>query len=61
MNTDYWLESWKQNKIGFHQHEINDHLSSFGKQLNIGHQQGHYVLDIEINMIAIRDFLSKIT
>ena len=34
MNTDYWLESWKQNKIGFHQHEINGHLSSFWKQLN---------------------------
>lgn len=38
MNTDYWLESWKQNKIGFHQHEFNDHLSSFWKQLNVGSQ-----------------------
>jgi len=35
MNTDYWLESWKQNKIGFHQHEINDHLSCFWNQLNL--------------------------
>jgi len=43
MNTDYWLKSWKQNKIGFHQHEINDHLSSFWKQLNVEDQSRVFV------------------
>ena len=43
MNTDYWLESWKQNKIGFHQHEINGHLSSFWKQLNVESQSQVFV------------------
>ena len=43
MNTDYWLESWKQNKIGFHQHEINGHLSSFWKQLNAEDQSQVFV------------------
>jgi len=43
MNTDYWLESWKQNKIGFHQHEINDHLSSFWKLLNVDNKSSVFV------------------
>ena len=43
MNTDYWLKSWKQNKIGFHQHEINGHLSSFWKQLNAEDQSQVFV------------------
>jgi thiopurine S-methyltransferase len=43
MITDYWLESWKQNKIGFHQHEINGHLSSFWKQLNAEGQSQVFV------------------
>ena len=43
MNTDYWLESWKQNKIGFHQHEVNGHLSSFWKQLNAEDQSQVFV------------------
>jgi thiopurine S-methyltransferase len=43
MNTDHWLESWKQNKIGFHQHEINGYLSSFWKQLNLEGQSRVFV------------------
>ena len=35
MTTEFWLESWKNNKIGFHQQAINSHLLSFWQQLNI--------------------------
>ena len=35
MNTEFWLENWKRNKIGFHQQEINSHLVSFWQQLNV--------------------------
>ncbi|MCK5830452.1 MAG: hypothetical protein KAH20_09130 [Methylococcales bacterium] len=35
MQTDFWLERWKQNQIGFHEEQINDHLINYWKMLNI--------------------------
>ena len=35
MDTEFWIESWNQNKIGFHQREFNNHLINFWQQLNI--------------------------
>jgi len=26
MHTDFWLERWQQNQIGFHEQETNAHL-----------------------------------
>jgi thiopurine S-methyltransferase len=33
MNTEFWLENWKANKIGFHQQAINPYLNAFWRQL----------------------------
>jgi thiopurine S-methyltransferase len=35
MNPEFWLENWKNNKIGFHQQETNSHLTSFWQQLDV--------------------------
>ena len=35
MDTDFWIESWSQNKIGFHQKDFNKHLIKFWQHLNI--------------------------
>jgi thiopurine S-methyltransferase len=35
MNSEFWLENWKQNKIGFHQNSINPHLMAFWRQLKL--------------------------
>ena len=35
MHTDFWLERWQQNQIGFHEQEINAHLQEFWETLNI--------------------------
>ena len=35
MDTDFWIESWSQNRIGFHQKDFNKHLVKFWEQLNI--------------------------
>jgi len=35
MNTEFWLEIWEKNKIGFHQQEINSHLKSYWQYLNV--------------------------
>jgi len=35
MQTDFWLERWEQNQIGFHEKEVNDHLINFWGALNI--------------------------
>ncbi|RLA23471.1 MAG: thiopurine S-methyltransferase [Gammaproteobacteria bacterium] len=35
MHTDFWLERWQQNQIGFHEQETNAHLQEFWKTLNI--------------------------
>lgn len=35
MNKEFWLERWKKNEIGFHQHEINTHLQEFWGRLNL--------------------------
>jgi thiopurine S-methyltransferase len=35
MNTEFWLEIWEKNKIGFHQQEINSHLKSYRQYLNV--------------------------
>lgn len=33
MDSVFWHERWQQNQIGFHQDEINAHLTAFWKQL----------------------------
>ena len=35
MHTDFWLERWQQNQIGFHEQEINAHLQEFWETFNI--------------------------
>lgn len=35
MNTEFWLEIWEKNKIGFHQQEINSHLKLYWPHLNV--------------------------
>ena len=35
MHTDFWLERWQQNQIGFHEQEVNAHLHKFWESLNI--------------------------
>ena len=35
MHTDFWLERWEKNQIGFHEQEINSHLQEFLATLNI--------------------------
>jgi thiopurine S-methyltransferase len=34
MNPEFWLENWKNNKIGFHQQTINPYLTAFWRQLD---------------------------
>lgn len=34
MNPEFWLENWKNNKIGFHQQATNPYLLAFWRQLN---------------------------
>ena len=29
MDPDFWHELWAQGKIGFHQHDFNDHMQAF--------------------------------
>lgn len=35
MHTDFWLERWEQNQIGFHQDSFNNHLQAFWGQLGV--------------------------
>lgn len=35
METEFWLERWKKNEIGFHQREINTHLQAFWGRLHL--------------------------
>ena len=32
MDTEFWIERWKQQQIGFHQNEINDYLKKYWDQ-----------------------------
>ena len=35
MESDFWIERWKEKQIGFHQDEVNIHLQEFWPQLKI--------------------------
>lgn len=35
MKTDFWLERWERQEIGFHQDEINPHLVQHWKELSL--------------------------
>ena len=35
METDFWIESWSQNKIGFHQNDFNKQLVKYWQNLDI--------------------------
>lgn len=35
MHTEFWLERWQQNQIGFHEPEINRHLQKYWSALNL--------------------------
>jgi thiopurine S-methyltransferase len=35
MESDFWIERWKEKQIGFHQDEINAHLQDFWPRLNV--------------------------
>lgn len=43
MNTEFWLDNWKNNKIGFHQQAVNPYLTAFWRQLNIPPDSGVFV------------------
>ena len=44
MNAEFWLENWKNNKIGFHQSETNNHLISFWQHLHLEPNSRVFVL-----------------
>jgi len=35
MNTDFWLERWARNEIGFHQRRFNEHLVEYWPMLEV--------------------------
>jgi len=35
MKTEFWLERWRNNQIGFHQHDINTSLQSYWARLGL--------------------------
>lgn len=35
MQSEFWLERWQRNEIGFHQAEINTHLQQFWPELSL--------------------------
>lgn len=35
MESKFWLERWEQRQIGFHQDQVNSHLSKFWPELNL--------------------------
>lgn len=35
MKSEFWLERWRQNQIGFHQQQINAHLQEFWPQIEM--------------------------
>jgi thiopurine S-methyltransferase len=35
MTPEFWLQNWQDNKIGFHQQQINSHLITFWQHLNL--------------------------
>lgn len=35
MDTDFWLQRWQQNQIGFHQGEVNSYLREYWSVLNV--------------------------
>jgi thiopurine S-methyltransferase len=35
MKSEFWLERWQQNQIGFHQQQINAHLQEFWPKIEI--------------------------
>lgn len=35
MKPAFWLEKWERNEIGFHQHEINNHLQAYWQHLKL--------------------------
>lgn len=37
MDTSFWLTTWEQNKIGFHQQDINAYLKSYWQDLGVPH------------------------
>ncbi|RLJ17796.1 thiopurine S-methyltransferase [bacterium endosymbiont of Escarpia laminata] len=43
MEPDFWIERWRQNQIGFHQHEINTHLQTFWGNLKLDDQSRIFV------------------
>ena len=44
MHTDFWLERWEQNQIGFHQDDFNNHLQAFWDQLQIVWQKPRFIV-----------------
>ena len=35
MDPNFWIERWQQNRIGFHQEEINTHLQNYWDKLSL--------------------------
>ncbi len=35
MHTDFWLERWNNNEIGFHQPDVNNYLQKYWSRLNL--------------------------
>lgn len=43
MKTDFWLERWKNNEIGFHQQQINTHLQDYWGRLDLSASERVFV------------------
>jgi thiopurine S-methyltransferase len=43
MQTDFWLERWSKNEIGFHQRQPNEYLTTYWSQLNVVAQAAVFV------------------
>jgi len=43
MQTDFWLERWEKNQIGFHEEEVNSHLQNFWATLKLPAQRKIFV------------------
>jgi thiopurine S-methyltransferase len=43
METDFWLERWSKNEIGFHQRKPNEYLTEYWSQLGVATQATVFV------------------
>ena len=58
MNSDFWHERWAENEIGFHQDDINSHLTAFWGELSLPEQGATVFVPLcgkSTDMVWLRD------